>query len=1022
MSSAPRQSPFPDRAVEAIRRIHALQDERTLREAMAAAAGVIRDSLDAAMVVAWVGDGRGGAPLVGGCGLSEEDARLVASLPGERPATFANVDDHPALAEICVRATSPTTIRHCLHAPLRARGDARGEWAGGIVIGLSRSDASSADLPLALAIAGALGLVVSATCAAESARRDAAGQRLLQRIANLGASLAQPRDVAQIILEEARAAIGADAGVIYLVAGDFLEMAAVSDGDPENTQPYRHIPIAGTVSEQVFGARGARSWIFDEAPVATQQMMATAGARAVASAVITANEAPIGVIHLSRRDDRRFSGDELDLLCGIGAQVGPGLAAALRREETDAELGRRGAALSLLHRLADTLGRTLDLAEVLERCLDFAQELTGADTCTLHLFDEEEQCFELRAWRGLQALSPATKRVPLERSLFRTPDSRREPQVIRADDPRLPATARADFTAAGIAVGISTPLILGERVIGLLGLGFRTLRITASSTLSTLMAIGEQQAVAIDRARVYQVAELRARLAADLRETAERVLTADDDAAIAGALVDAMSRLCGSTMARLATLDGGGHLATAAVRGYSPELLATAERIGSSDPLFRLLEATAGPLVIASPSDLPAGSVAGDHFTSGRVASVVAVALRLGSRTVGLLASPSASPRRFHNEEVAAIGLLASLAASALERRRLHGEAEAERRHLGDLIERLPFPIAVVDHALHFQQTNGAYRSLTGLGDGDALHRLGIARSDGTPVPEGELSAVRALAGEEPDPVERLLGTPQGQRTVQILAVPLRDAEGVVTSSVLAIQDITALRELADAKDRFLAVASHELRSPLASLHACVTLLQIDPSASTDPERRRQLIGRIQGQIGRLSRLVDDLIDTARMRHGTLPVEREPLDLVTVAREAVELAALELTHHHARLDAPEPVHGRWDRHRLAQVAANLISNAVRYSPDGGEIVVTVRRVAAVALLSVRDQGIGIARSQHALLFEPFARGREAGELAPRGLGLGLFITHEIVRRHGGRITVESEPGRGALFTVELPLE
>jgi signal transduction histidine kinase len=256
---------------------------------------------------------------------------------------------------------------------------------------------------------------------------------------------------------------------------------------------------------------------------------------------------------------------------------------------------------------------------------------------------------------------------------------------------------------------------------------------------------------------------------------------------------------------------------------------------------------------------------------------------------------------------------------------------------------------------------------------------------------------------------------------VQVHAVPLRDESGAVAGALVALLDITELRELAVAKDRFLAVASHELRSPLASLNACVELLELDPSAVADPARRKQLLERVRTQVDRLVRLVDGLIETARMRADALPIEREAMDLSAVAREAADLAELGRATRRVRVDAPDPVDGKWDRHRISQVVTNLISNALRYSPNGGEVLVKVRRDGAEAVLAVADQGMGIPLAEQRRLFEPFVRGPEAAAHAPRGLGLGLFISREIARRHGGRITVESTPGQGSLFALRLPI-
>ena len=172
----------------------------------------------------------------------------------------------------------------------------------------------------------------------------------------------------------------------------------------------------------------------------------------------------------------------------------------------------------------------------------------------------------------------------------------------------------------------------------------------------------------------------------------------------------------------------------------------------------------------------------------------------------------------------------------------------------------------------------------------------------------------------------------------------------------------------------------------------------------------------------RLEELVADLLDASRIQQGRLELRPEPMDLAALARRVLERfeQAPERGEHHAlELDVPEPVVGTWDPARLDQVITNLVSNALKYAPDGGVVRLRVRRGERDAELSVSDQGIGIAPEELAQLFQPFARGALARD-STGGTGLGLYISAQIVERHGGTIAVESEPGQGSTFTVRLP--
>ncbi len=243
----------------------------------------------------------------------------------------------------------------------------------------------------------------------------------------------------------------------------------------------------------------------------------------------------------------------------------------------------------------------------------------------------------------------------------------------------------------------------------------------------------------------------------------------------------------------------------------------------------------------------------------------------------------------------------------------------------------------------------------------------------------------------------------------------------------LAIENARLYKEAQDAirsREQFLSIASHELKTPLTSVKASAQLLERrmrqDP---IDRERVEPLVRQVQSEVNRLENLVLDLLDATRIQQGRLELRREPVDLVDLARQAIErfdTAAQQMPNHVLVLHAPQPVEAMIDPGRIDQVITNLVSNALKYSPDGGDIDVVVRQIDGFGEIAVTDRGIGISDAEQATLFQPFARG-DAARQSIGGTGLGLFISAEIVGRHGGTIEVDSVPGRGSTFTVHLPL-
>ncbi|WP_255203805.1 PAS domain-containing protein [Myxococcus sp. AM011] len=277
--------------------------------------------------------------------------------------------------------------------------------------------------------------------------------------------------------------------------------------------------------------------------------------------------------------------------------------------------------------------------------------------------------------------------------------------------------------------------------------------------------------------------------------------------------------------------------------------------------------------------------------------------------------------------------------------------------------------------------------------------------------------------------------TPDELRHWRVSYYPVRTPSGGIVGLGAVVVEVTAehrarqererlLKEAQEAirvRDDFLSIAAHELKTPLTPLKLHLQMMKQQSAAGHTPKPHH--VDKALAQVTRLSVLIHDLLDATRIEAGRLELRREPVELQALANEVLA-ETRPLGHQHTlEYEAPpEPLMVKGDRGRLAQVLTNLLENAFKYSPNGGVVRLTLERDGAQARISVKDAGIGIPEDQREHLFQRFFRARNAPISGFGGLGLGLYICRDIIERHGGHISVDTEVGQGSTFRVTLPLE
>jgi signal transduction histidine kinase len=260
----------------------------------------------------------------------------------------------------------------------------------------------------------------------------------------------------------------------------------------------------------------------------------------------------------------------------------------------------------------------------------------------------------------------------------------------------------------------------------------------------------------------------------------------------------------------------------------------------------------------------------------------------------------------------------------------------------------------------------------------------------------------------------------KGRRVLSFTGRVLSDAHGVLTGSVVIVRDVTGLREMEELKDEMLLMASHDLKTPLTLIRTDAQQLRRHiRTGSASLDLVDDGLASIVGQTQRLSRLLSRLLDLSSIEAGRFSLDRRLIDLRALASTAATAVQATTDRHRIRLGATRRVQGYWDELRLQQVLGNLLENAVKYSPHGGAIDVSIRAARGKVTVGVRDDGVGLAPEEAPHVFERFFRASKTRRL--EGTGLGLFICQTIVTAHGGRIWVESRgPGQGSSFNFVLP--
>ncbi len=413
--------------------------------------------------------------------------------------------------------------------------------------------------------------------------------------------------------------------------------------------------------------------------------------------------------------------------------------------------------------------------------------------------------------------------------------------------------------------------------------------------------------------------------------------------------------------------------------------------------------------------------------------SLMLVPLVARGKTIGVVTFVATeSGKKYTERDLALAEEVGRRAGIALDNARLYNEVQQARDQLEIILQGVADGIIVYDKDSRIIYANEAAARMTGYPSVENLQqarpleptrRFEITDEQGRPFPLDRLTHKRVLAGERQ--AQAIIGYTQKaggppERWSLVTSSPVYNEQGEILFVITITHDITE-RVLAERrKDEFISMASHELKTPVTSLKGFTYVLQRRLRKQED-EQALHYLERMDAQLDKLTKLVGDLLDLSRMQVGKLDLQRAPVDLDALIAETVENVQATTLTHRIIIEGATRAQVFGDEDRLAQVFINLLTNAIKYSPQANRIEVRLAREQACAIVRVRDFGIGIDDIHQQKIFERFYQVTDPEEKTYPGLGVGLHISKTIVERHQGRIEVRSRKGQGATFSVFLPI-
>ncbi|HEU4942379.1 MAG TPA: GAF domain-containing protein [Gaiellaceae bacterium] len=879
------------------------------------------------------------------------------------------------------------------------------------VFGLHRSEQTEwtqSEISLAEAVSREVGLALHTAQLLEENRRRLDRQAALVQAAQVMTSELQVETVLQRLVVEVTKLLEADAADCYLLDSrrGVLRCAAVY-GLPADLIEFEFPADFALAGEAMRRRQAVVSGDYgDEVQVPHP---AYEGFTAAMVAPMTWWGDVRGVLGVGSNDpNRRFSTEDLEVLEAF-ASLG---SVALRNVASIEQSSRQVRIQRGFFRIASVLAQPLSLDETLDAVAQAASEALGGSFAAVlmpanaglrlagsHELPPAAEEFLAKGLGGAEPLQAAASRKRVVAA----------PQL--AEDDRFGDDWRGLADAVGFRSLIAVPVEAPRREQTGIGLVFFAEEQAFSDDeieLSHHLAAAARGA--LERAELFEAERRNRAIAQQLARTGTLLASELDPEAILEEIVEQAPGLVGADAATVSVLEGD-DLVVSAAHGEGAET-AIGSRVSAVGELAGEVVQSRGPVAVG---DAPA-----DGLLSGSDALLEAgYAAYLGAPLVGpegvvhgVLAVYARGARSWREEEVEALAALAGNVSAFLSNAELYQRVVLERERSMAILGNVADGIVAVDREGCVVLWNAAAEEITNVPAAEAMGR----------TPADVLQ--RSLDPDETSAEGRgLIQIRRAEEEVwlSVSEAVMRDPAGAVAGRIYAFRDVSSDRLVEQLKSGFVSTVSHELRAPLTSIYGFAETLLREDVAFGD-EERRTFLGYIATEAQRLTEIVDTLLSVARLEAGDLQVQLATTDLREVVSDVVESAEREVANgRRFVLEMPEePLAASADREKVRQILANLVDNAVKFSPWGGTVTVAARRTHDAVQVRVVDEGTGVPQSEQERIFRKFYRAEDVTS-AGGGTGLGLFIARGLASAMGGRVWVDSDTGQGGCFVFELPM-